>query len=198
MVVMAIQKLMGAALKVPLFDGLQPRQMNEIVQRAERVIYRPGEALIRQGEIGDAAVLLITGRATCILSLAASSRYELFDSGSLIGEMAMLIKTEHVSTVIADEEIRALRFPRTMIEMLMAQDPDIADHFVRRIASRLNGLAAEMRAFEAQLTETATNEVLTPVPQPLATMPVPTPRLSSGIESLSEAVFGASVAVSVH
>lgn len=152
---MAIEKLMGAALRVPLFHGLQPQQMSEIVHRANRIIYQPGDMIFRQHEIGDAAILIVTGRATSISTHTGQHAYDAVAPGSLIGEMAMLIETEHLTTVVADDVVRALRFPRAVIQDLMAEDPDLADHFVRRIASRLNGLASEMRAIEAQMDETA-------------------------------------------
>ena len=141
-----VERLIGSALKVPLFHGLAPHDMSQLVSRAERVLFQPGDALIRNGEMGDAALLVITGRATQFNAYTSTRPYEPIGPGSLVGEMAMLIETTHHVTVVADETIKALRFSRPMIETLMAEQPNLADHFVRRIATRLNGLADEMRA----------------------------------------------------
>lgn len=141
-----VERLIGSALKVPLFHGLAPEDMAELVRRADRVLFQPGDALIRSGDVGDAALLVITGRATQFNAYTNTHPYDSIAPGSLVGEMAMLIETTHHVTVVADETIKALRFPRPMIEALMAERPELADHFVRRIASRLTSLADEMRA----------------------------------------------------
>lgn len=143
---MTVKPIVGSALQVPLFHGLGSEQMSEIIRRAERVVYEPGEALIEDGEKGDAAILVISGRATQYNALHSTHPYGPVGPGFLVGEMAMLIETVHHLTVIADEPIKALKFHRPMIETLMGEDPRLADHFVSRIASRLNNLAAEMRA----------------------------------------------------
>jgi len=145
-VTMAIKPIVGSALQVPLFHGLAEQQMSEIVEHAERVIYQPGEALIQDGDHGDAAILVISGRATQFNALSSTNPYQTIAPGSMVGEMAMLIDTVHHLTVVADEPIKALKFHRPMVEGLMAQHPSLADHFISRIAERLKDLAAEMRA----------------------------------------------------
>ncbi len=152
---MTLQPIIGSALKVPLFHGLEPEQMSELVQRAERVVYEPGEALIQNGELGDAAILVVTGRATQFNAFSSTHPYDPIGPGSLVGEMAMLVETTHYLSVVADEPVKALKFHRAMIEAFMGEDPRLADHFVSRIASRLNDLAAEMRATIAAPTSTA-------------------------------------------
>ena len=149
---MSLMPMVGAALKVPLFHGLEPDQMSELVRRAERVVYEPGDALIQNGDKGDAAILVITGRATQFNAFSTTHPYDPINPGSLVGEMAMLVETTHHLSVVADEPIKALKFHRSMIEATMAEDPRLADHFVSRIASRLTDLAAEMRAMMAAPT----------------------------------------------
>ncbi len=143
---MTIKPIVGSALQVPLFHGLAEQQISEIVRRAERVVYQPGEALIQDGDHGEAAILVISGHATQFNALSRTNPYQAIAPGTLVGEMAMLIDTVHHLTVVADESIKALKFHRPMIEGLMTEDPSLADHFISRIAERLSGLAAEMRA----------------------------------------------------
>lgn len=169
---MTLKPIIGSALQVPLFHGLGANQMSEIVRRAERVVYEPGEALIEDGEKGHAAILVISGRATQFNAFSTTHPYDSIGPGSLVGEMAMLVETTHHLTVIADEPIKALKFHRPMIEALMGEDPRLADHFVARIASRLNDLAAEMRAMIAPSEQHASDR--TPV-APTTAAPEPAP-----------------------
>jgi hypothetical protein len=41
---MAIDALVKPFLLLPLFQGLKPLQLTEIVRRADRIIYRPGDS----------------------------------------------------------------------------------------------------------------------------------------------------------
>ena len=54
---MSIDSLSAHFLRQELFQGLRPLALTEIVRRAERVVYRPGQIIISDGEEGDAAVL---------------------------------------------------------------------------------------------------------------------------------------------
>ena len=49
---MAIDALVKPFLLLPLFQGLKPLQLTEIVRRADRIIYRPGDILIEEDQVG--------------------------------------------------------------------------------------------------------------------------------------------------
>jgi CRP-like cAMP-binding protein len=132
-------------LRVALFQGLKPLQITEISRLADRIVYQPGTEIISEGEPGDAAILVIAGEALRVRGPELKSPAEPVAEGSLIGEMAMLIETDHTSTVVARTAVRALRITRASIHAQMQADPAIADHFVERISARLKVLAAEMR-----------------------------------------------------
>jgi CRP-like cAMP-binding protein len=65
--------------------------------------------------------------------------------------MGMLIETQHSSTVVARSPIRALRLTRSEMLAQMAEDPDLADHFVQMIAGRLTAMAEELRGIDRSL-----------------------------------------------
>lgn len=143
---MSSEIVLGSALQIPLFHGLAEHQMSEIVRRSDRVTYQAGEKLTYDGERGEAAILVFSGQATQFNPLSKTHPYRTITPGTLVGEMAMLVDAIHHLTVVADAPIKALKFRRSMIESLMAEDPALADHFVSRIAERLKKVAEEMRA----------------------------------------------------
>ncbi len=148
---MAFDSLIPPLLQVPLFRGLKPLQITEIARRAERTVYRPGDTLIEEGGDADAAILIVSGEAVRVSGPTGFGRAENVPTGSLLAEMGMLIETQHTSTVVARTPIRALRITRAEMIEQMAEDPDLADHLVQRIASRLTALAQELRAIDARL-----------------------------------------------
>lgn len=148
---MAFDSLIPPLLLVPLFRGLKPLQITEIARRAERTVYRPGDTLIEEGGDADAAILIVSGEAVRVSGPTGFGRAESVPTGALLAEMGMLIETQHTSTVVARTPIRALRITRAEMIEQMAEDPDLADHLVQRIASRLTALAQELRAIDARL-----------------------------------------------
>lgn len=141
--------MLGSALKVPLFYGLDEGRMAKLLARATPVAFGAGETIIEAGEFGDCAMMVISGHATEYNAFSPLHPYTSIGPGALIAEMAMLIETQHHHSVIADSALKVLQFTRSDIEDLMGDDPVLADHFVQSIAGRLNNLAKEMRAYEA-------------------------------------------------
>jgi CRP-like cAMP-binding protein len=148
---MTVEALVTPLLRVPLFQDLQPLHPAKIARRAERIVYKPGELIIREGGVGDAAYLVVAGETARIQGPGDLGEEDAVSANSLIGEMAMLIETEHTSTVIAKSQVRALRIPRDAMHELMEQDPGLAEHFIDKLTGRLQHLAEELRRIDQSL-----------------------------------------------
>ena len=72
-------------------------------------------------------------------------------AGTLVGELAMLIETEHGSTVKASGAVNALKFSRQMMHELMQRYPGMAEHFTAKIRSRLERMAEALREIDEML-----------------------------------------------
>ena len=147
---MSIDTLAAHLVRLEVFQDLAEGQLNEIARRAERIVYKPGQLLIADGEPGDAAVLVISGQALRIKGQADEAG-EPVEPGSLLGEMTMLIETDYSSTVVATGSVRALRIGRDALLDMMLADRTLAEHFVQKIARRLTRLASELRRIESTL-----------------------------------------------
>jgi CRP-like cAMP-binding protein len=148
---MAIDALVKPLLSLPLFRDLAPLQLVEIVRRAERIVYRPGDAIVAENQVGDAAIVIISGSCLRIDDNgdpAQKSRGELVPEGSMIAELAMLIEFVHTTTIIAQGPVKALRITRHRLHQLMEEDPALADHFSASIVARLKLLAKDLKAID--------------------------------------------------
>jgi CRP-like cAMP-binding protein len=161
---MAIDEYAAALLRVPLLHGLKPLQITEIARRAARVVYHPGDIIMAENAKADGAVLLVTGEATCAGGSGLLGTGEAIPAGALLGEMAMLVETEHSTTVVAKTTVRALKILRSEIHAQMAEDPTLADHFVAVISRRLFNFAAGASSLE----EKPPREERAPMPAPSA------------------------------
>jgi CRP/FNR family cyclic AMP-dependent transcriptional regulator len=151
---MVVEALVTPFLRVPLFMGLPPNHLARIASCAERIVYRPGDVIIHGGGAGDAAVLVVSGEAARIDGPSDHDGEEPVPPNALIGEMAMLIETEHTSTVIAKSTVRALLIPRSALAEVMEQDTRIAEHFIGKLTARLQDVADQLRSVDTMLTPT--------------------------------------------
>jgi CRP-like cAMP-binding protein len=143
---MALEKIITPLAHVGLFHGLELRQLRDIGRSAERVVLEAGRAIVTEGEVADAAYLTVRGRAAVRREHDAPG--DELPPGTLIGEMAMLIETTYLATVVALEPLKALRLPRESLRAVMEADPRIAEHLAGKMAARLKALAAELKAIE--------------------------------------------------
>lgn len=146
---MSTKKLVQPLLALEIFEGLKPLQLTEIVRRAERIVYRPGQVITQAGQAADAAVIVVAGSAVV---LGEGSVEEPVVEGSILGELAMLVEHESRATVVARGAVRALRITREALQEQMRDDPALAEHFVDRITRRLTGIAAELQRIDASLS----------------------------------------------
>jgi CRP-like cAMP-binding protein len=149
---MAMDALVKPLLRLPLFQGLKPLQLTEIVRRAHRIVYRAGDLIIEEDKTGDAAIVIVSGEAVRIDASQSNAPGEPVPEGAIVGELAMLVETVHSATVVARGPVRALKITREDMHAQMAEDPRLAEHMMDRIAARLNRLASELRAIDEALS----------------------------------------------
>ncbi|HVZ04952.1 cyclic nucleotide-binding domain-containing protein [Hyphomicrobium sp.] len=152
---MATDALVKSFLSLPLFCDLKPQQLNEIARRAERIIYRPGDIIVAEDDTSDAAILIVSGICTRQAKAGDTKREELLPEGALIAELAMLIDFPHSATVIAKDQVKALRLPREKIQELMLQDADLTAHFSSHILKRVHAIAQDLLAVDNLLSRSA-------------------------------------------
>ena len=150
---MAMDALVKPFLLLPLFQGLKPLQLTEIVRRADRIVYRPGDVIIKEDEAGEAAIIIVSGEAVRVTGMDPGEAAEPIAEGSMIGELAMLVETIHSATIIARGSVKALRLSRTEMHAIMAEDPNLADHLTQKITARLQRLAQELREVDQALAD---------------------------------------------
>jgi CRP-like cAMP-binding protein len=152
---MAIDALVKPLLRLPLFQGLKPLQLTEIVRRAGRIVYKPGDVLIQEDQVGDCAIVIVAGEAVRVPYEGDAAPGETVPEGSMVAELAMLVETVHSATIIARTPIRALKIAREDMHELMTEDTELGEFMMNRIAGRLQSLVREIHAIDDALAALA-------------------------------------------
>jgi signal-transduction protein with cAMP-binding, CBS, and nucleotidyltransferase domain len=144
---MSFDDLLVPLSRVPLLAGLQLAQLSEMARRGEKLRYSPGDSLIKAGQAGDGAYLILAGTVDCIAGGNAAPG-ERIAVGSLIGEMAMFVEDAFSATHVARDRVLCLKLTRAGMHAQMLEDPALIEHFQRRIAERTRRLSEELRQLD--------------------------------------------------
>ena len=132
----------GILRQVPLFAGLTDRAIAAVARGADDLRFGEGETLVREGEEGDAFLILVTGRAAVTKGGAA---IRTLDRGDFLGEIALLGGGARTATVTAATPVEALCVRREVFLRLYDESPairfGILDELTRRLRQDAEPLA---------------------------------------------------------
>lgn len=125
--------------KSPLFEGLSDEELRQLVDSAEPVSLRAGEALIKQGEPGDTAYVVVSGRFEVTKQSGQSLiKIDVRNAGDVLGEMALLSQSPRSATVTAATDCEVLRISKEVFDNLLSTSPSAAMAVLRWVMARLS------------------------------------------------------------
>jgi len=124
--------------KSPLLQGLNDEQLQHLVDRAEPVSLHAGQVLIQQGDLGDAAFVVLHGEFEIEKQTGQSVvKIAVRNAGDVVGEMALLAKAPRSATVTAITEAEVLSIPQKAFINLLESSPDATLAILNWVMSRL-------------------------------------------------------------
>jgi len=138
--------------RVPLFAGVAPSKLKLLAFTSDRVSYRPGDVLFKQGDPGDAAYVVLSGTADILVDAGADQiRVATIESNSIIGEIAILCDVARTATVKASAPLETLRIKKDQFIRLLAEFPEVAVEIMRVLADRLSRTTGELTEARREL-----------------------------------------------
>lgn len=131
--------------RVPLFSGVDPTKLKLLAFTSDRVNYGAGENLFRQGDSGDAAYVILTGKADILVEAPGGQiKVAEVESNSIVGEIAILCDVSRTATVKASTHLEALRISKEHFLKLLTDFPEMTIEIMRELASRLSRTTMEL------------------------------------------------------
>jgi CRP-like cAMP-binding protein len=147
---MAIAAEVECLKSVPLFNGLDPRRLKLIAFTSDRMTYRSGEVLFRQGDDSDAAYLILEGQAEVMINTPAGPiKVAVLGPNSLVGEMGVITGSPRSATILAKAGVTALRVPKEVFLGMLAEFPQMSLAVMRDLAKRLEATNARLAAAQS-------------------------------------------------
>ena len=132
---------MLALRRVPIFEGLDPEDLQRIAATAKEHLYPTGEALVREGDVGHELVVIVEGSVRVVHHDADGTEHLIrrYQPGDHIGELAVLREAPRAATVIAegDDGVRGLVIGGDALKAILRERPDAAMAMLATLAERL-------------------------------------------------------------
>jgi CRP-like cAMP-binding protein len=144
---MTLEAEVQSLRQVPMFRDIDPARLKLLAFTSERVQFAGGQRFFSQGDLSDAAYVILDGRAQVLLNTPGGeiTVAELSDN-ALVGEMGILSDSPRSATIMAAEPTTALRIDKRVFLELLAQFPQMSLAVMRELAQRLERTNAQLVA----------------------------------------------------
>ncbi len=132
------KQTVGFLERVPLFNGLKPRQLEALATRFVERDYAPGAAIVTQGQGGEGFFVIVSGRAEAVRERADGEKIVVnsFGPTDFFGEMALLDDGLRTASVCATEATQCLVLARWDFLAVMREDAEMAVTVLVELARR--------------------------------------------------------------
>jgi len=125
--------------KSPLFQGLSDAELQQLMDNARLVSLRAGEVLMKQGDPGDSAFVVVRGEFEITKQSGQSViKIDVRNPGDVLGEMALLSQAPRSATVTSTTDSEALCISQKMFENLLSSSSTAALAVLHWVMMRLN------------------------------------------------------------
>ena len=124
--------------KVPLFENLKKRQLQNLARIFVDRVCAPGEVIVPQGRDGYGFFIIASGKAEVVRERADGSKAVVnrFGPGDFFGELALLDNGPRTASVIATEPTECLILPRENFLGVLKRDGEMAIDIMVELAKR--------------------------------------------------------------
>jgi CRP-like cAMP-binding protein len=131
---------------IPLFAKIEPSKIKLLAFTSERLTFQPGSVLCKQGDIGDAAFVIIDGSADVIVDTSNGPlTVATLSKNDVVGEIAILIDVPRTATIKATTELTTLKISKDLFFRLVREFPQIAVEMMRVLAERVVRTTEELQ-----------------------------------------------------
>jgi len=125
--------------KSPLFQGLSDDELKHLMDNAKPVSLRAGEALMKQGDTGDSAFVVVKGEFAIHKQSGQSViKIDVRNPGDVLGEMALLSQAPRSATVTAVTDCETLCISKEVFDNLLLTSPSAAMAVLHWVMTRLS------------------------------------------------------------
>ncbi len=149
---MSLREEVETLRQIPLFAKVDPSKIKLLAFTSERVIFQPGDFVCQQGEMGDAAYVIMNGQADVVVNTPSGPiTVATMNKNDVVGEIAILINIPRTATIKAASELTTLRITKDQFFRMTGEFPEMAVEMMRVLAERLVRTTEELQKAKESL-----------------------------------------------
>ena len=142
---MSLNEEVDLLRKIPLFANIEPSKLKLLAFTSERLKFREGTELFHQGDMGDSAYIIINGAVRIVVSTPNGDvKIAEVNKNDIVGEIAILCDVPRTATVVADQDVEALKISKELFFRMVGEFPQMAVEIMRELAIRLEKTTSEL------------------------------------------------------
>lgn len=142
---MSLNEEVDLLRRIPLFSNIEPSKLKLLAFASERLTFRKGAELCRQGDVGDSAYIIIEGSVGIVVSTPnGDARVAEARENDIVGEIAILCDVPRTATVVADRDVEVLKISKELFFRMVEEFPRMAVEIMRELATRLEKTTGQL------------------------------------------------------
>lgn len=142
---MSLNEEVDLLRRIPLFSNIEPSKLKLLAFASERLTFRKGTELCRQGDMGDSAYIIIEGSVGIVVSTPnGDARVAEAHEHDIVGEIAILCDVPRTATVVADRDVEVLKISKELFFRMVEEFPRMAVEIMRELAIRLEKTTGQL------------------------------------------------------
>lgn len=143
---MSLREEVETLRQIPLFAKVDPSKIKLLAFTSERVTFQPGDFICQQGEMGDAAYVIMNGQADVMVNTPSGPiTVATMKKNDVVGEIAILINIPRTATIKAASELTTLRITKDQFLRMITEFPEMSVEMMRVLAERLVRTTEELQ-----------------------------------------------------
>jgi len=133
---------------VPIFAGLDDKELAELAANCHRSIYKRNTILITEGQPGETLFVIESGSVKVYVSDANGEEMVLYikNSGDYIGDLAVLDNEPRSASVATLEKTTVYSVSKSAFQETLLGNPEIAISVIHSLTHRLRNETANVRS----------------------------------------------------
>ncbi len=131
--------------RLPVFSAIEPAKQKLLCFSSERLTFEAGEVMFREGEVPDAAYVVIDGTVEITVQTPGGPRLvNTLGPSDLVGETAIFGGVPRTATATARTRLEALRVCKDLFLNLVRDNAEAGLQLNRLLAARLANTTAQL------------------------------------------------------
>ncbi len=147
---MSLDQEVEVLRQIPIFANIDTAKLKLLCFASERLTYEQGQALFKQGDVGDSAYIIIEGEANVVVdSPSGPISVAVLKRNDIVGEIAILCDVPRTAAVEAASELVTLKITKELFFRMITDFPEMGVEIMRVLAHRLEKTTQQLQEARA-------------------------------------------------